>query len=108
MNAFTPGPWIVGPSHHDNEGYEESQIGQENGKYAVAVAIEIHKSAPQIRHANARLIAASPDLYEALRWFAIRQDAIQALFDLHGPKDTADAMRENFKAARAALSKVKG
>lgn len=43
-------------------------------------------------------------LAEALEWFNDRRAVIQPKFDLHGPADTAEAMRGAFKAANAALS----
>lgn len=43
-------------------------------------------------------------LVEALAYFASRQTAIQAKFDLHGPEDIASGMRIKFKQARATLS----
>lgn len=98
MSAFTPGPWRFREINPKDKDWGACEIIA--GRKFVATMV--------CGVTNASLIAVAPELHKTLRWFSIRSDAIQALFDLHGPKDTADAMRENFKAARAALSKVKG
>ena len=39
----------------------------------------------------------------ALQWFVDREAPIQHKFNLHGPEDTAVAMKAAFRAGRAAL-----
>lgn len=81
--TFTPGPWMyqATASDHDYIVYPES-TGRD-----VALVRDFNE-------ANARLIAAAPDLYEALR-LAISEGDM-------GPTGTAG------KAARAAVAKAEG
>jgi hypothetical protein len=64
MNKHTPGPWLVGPAF-DNDGQPEIIIEHQTpaGNLVVAVAL----GGLQGQEENARLIAAAPDLVEALR-----------------------------------------
>lgn len=66
MSAHTPGSWEVALEIFDNGGIPETVIQALNGRAAVAVALEFGPNNPGMRDANARLIAASPDLYAAL------------------------------------------
>jgi hypothetical protein len=61
MSAHTPGPWI----HYDDsaDGKTNRHEIQARGK----TIAHIYWSVPDQDKANARLIAAAPDLYEALR-----------------------------------------
>ena len=63
MSKHTPGPWTVGPAF-DNDGQPEIIIEHQTpaGNLVVAVAL----AGLQGQEANARLIAAAPDLLEAL------------------------------------------
>lgn len=51
-HAFTPGPWYTYQSHKD----VNRHIASKDGK---SIAKEVH-------HANARLIAAAPEMFEVL------------------------------------------
>lgn len=54
---------------------------------------------------NCRKSAGHPDqLAELLAFFVNRAAPIQSKFDLYGPRDTADALREKFKEGREALA----
>jgi hypothetical protein len=64
-DLHTPGPWFVAETD-DNEGYPETVIRGMDGIAGVAVAIDFQK-APGMREANARLLAAAPDLLAAVR-----------------------------------------
>lgn len=66
MSAHTPGPWEVALEIFDNGGIPETVIQAFDGRAAVAVALEFGANNPGMRDANARLIAAAPDLLEAL------------------------------------------
>lgn len=46
------------------------------------------------------------ELVVTAQWFLDRQAPIQSKFDLHGPTDTALAMRDAYKRLRAALAKA--
>lgn len=60
MSKHTPGPWHVGKG-------EQAQIVYDEGGWAVANAVVFHrKHEPGSTLVNARLIAAAPDLLEAL------------------------------------------
>lgn len=63
---FTPGPWLVGAEFFDNEGFPETVIHALDERAVVAVAIEFGPNNPGMRTANARLIAASPLMYDYL------------------------------------------
>ena len=61
MTQHTPGPWIVWPDNNNR-----LQVGQSTN-YTVA---EIMQTPIHGQEANARLIAAAPDLLEALQAIA--------------------------------------
>ena len=93
MSAWTPGPWEVRP------GWLSGVMSDVTDADGCAIAWT-NRHRPRAQEANARLIAASPDLYEALTE-VIRVSSVS--FD-GKPNEIAEA----YKAARAALSKVKG
>lgn len=94
-NKFTPGPWKVSLT--------DDTVVMDKDANAVAVAVGDYDTHYEVTEANARLIAAAPDLYEAL----------QMLHD-----ETADYIRLNhlgdphhnqsMQLARAALKLAKG
>jgi len=61
---FTPGPWVVADEPNDNDGTPETVIAAAGG--FPAVALDFGPEYPEIREANARLIASAPTLLEAL------------------------------------------
>lgn len=75
----TPGPWYVGKTP---KGYA----------YVAAVGIGNVVDAGAVTHANARLIAAAPELLSALQ----------------GVLRVADRATDEFDAARAAIAKATG
>lgn len=86
-STHTPGPWKatgkeVGTDYEATHGMVASIIGMPNRWET---------------EANARLIAAAPDLYAA----------VEALLALHADDGTRDDVPE-WKAARAALAKARG
>lgn len=62
-DTHTPGPWIAHTAHESLR--VPDSVNAECGLHVCDVAS--YGSAPSQRHANARLIAAAPDLLEALR-----------------------------------------
>jgi len=112
-NAHTPGPWVltIKPAEHDAD-FTVAEIEQPRSvKYRGAVtrmqsAEHIYGIGREELIANARLIAAAPDMLEALKPFA----------DLgvgSGPDDEVDAhsyriLRGAIRRARAALAKAEG
>lgn len=67
MTKHTPGPWEIAFETFDNDGAPETAIQALGGRAFVAFALEFGPNNPQMREANARLIAAAPDLLEALK-----------------------------------------
>lgn len=67
MNS-TPGPWIVGETVKCNRGIRAIPIENNEG-YVIAEAeyMRDHKGLRERTQANARLIAAAPELLEALK-----------------------------------------
>lgn len=95
MSAHTPGPWTILNAAHP--GIEAEEV-------ATSVVVwgddedeaGVHGDTPEEAFANALLIAAAPDLLEALEAFVEADDKQQA----HSP-ETADR-------ARAAIAKATG
>lgn len=113
----TPGPWEAAVEIFDNEGYPETAIQALNGSATVAVALEFGQNNPHMREANARLIAAAPELLAAqtmgasantpdfLEWIADR------LVHQHGENPQVDfvlSLRKRAAAGRAAIAKATG
>ncbi|PVX77204.1 hypothetical protein [Paraburkholderia unamae] len=89
---FTPGPWSVGgPTGYLNQVAIDPSIGCAYG-------------AGEEVKANARLIAAAPDLLEALQTTALLLQASCMIFD---PESRGIAL-EAVKEARAAIAKATG
>jgi type II secretory pathway component GspD/PulD (secretin) len=87
---FTPGPWFI-PDHASGFEIESScnkQIAKTSQLYAVKQASDHDE-----RRANAHLIAAAPELYEAL-------EKLEGWFDSDS-KESADKYLKKAKAARA-------
>lgn len=114
MSKFTPGPWRRG-TPGPNGCYT---IGTENGLMTAVVAHSIHCSEQvQQAEANARLIAAAPDLLEAqtmgaevntpdfLDWIA---DRLINSYGVNPNVDFVHSLRERAKAGRAAIAKATG
>jgi hypothetical protein len=100
MNAHTPGPWETSPSDWIIRGYDAHPVTAID--YAVTPRAEAD--------ANARLIAAAPDLYEALHTLvrAINfRDASLCTQHPDGLVMASTRMEQAITSARAALAKVK-
>jgi hypothetical protein len=99
MTKFTPGPWtavgtiVLSP---DTCG----EVG------CCGIAECFHGSQPEIAEANAQLIAAAPDLLEALRNLSATVDA--AILSGDWKVDGACDPDMDIKAARAAIAKATG
>jgi hypothetical protein len=97
MNTkFTPGPWRYCPT---NNGH---MIGGSSNGYIAEVR--------QVREvtedkANAHLIAAAPDLYEALSDLIVLASAAMQLANRDGAEFNVD---DDLREARAALKKARG
>ena len=88
MSTHTPGPWSVKGTHYGDQFRAES--------IEPNICEMVSSRSPEETTANARLIAASPDLYEALR-------EIIAEWDARDLNDTG-----GIALARAALAKAEG
>ncbi len=104
MNAFTPGPWefeaepAVGVFVHDAQG-TVAEIMCDQTRIDDRTAI-----------ANARLIAAAPELVDALENLVIDANTVDACYS-RNPGNFALAlqtMRESIEQARAAIDKATG
>jgi len=84
--TFTPGPWYTYQSHKD----VNRHIASKDGK---SIAKEVH-------HANARLIAAAPEMYEMCK-------LLEECMEFIDGKDGYDASYELAKV-REVLAKVDG
>jgi hypothetical protein len=91
----TPGPWRVGDAAHTIFGPKQA-----DGSLAVTIASVAGNARVEDYRANARLIAAAPDLLAALK-------AVSAIAE-HGPS-VVDALGfQNVRAIRAAIAKAEG
>jgi hypothetical protein len=120
--THTPGPWETfwyvckydaeDVAHAKEKDGETHHVGEEMWRIPIRIGpcrIEHNHWAGNhlaIEDADAALIAASPDLLEALQWFVDRRATITAKFQLYGPQDLAEAMVVAFIAARAAITKA--
>jgi hypothetical protein len=92
--SFTAGPWVVREVHPGRSNTPMLQVAHsaEPGTWAVCQIVRGTRSISE-RRANARLLAAAPDLYAACSEL------------IHGD-GTADSMQRVIDMARAALAKV--
>lgn len=98
----TPGPWNIGSSDLPVSRMSIHCKGHKDSCHST-VALMVSRGVIGISHdeefANARLIAAAPDLLKAL----------ETLLSLHDARvDTADAWNVSMEEARAAISKAIG
>lgn len=102
---FTPGPWTEGASL----GYVAAVNRPQHGKLGRFVAHTDGRVTTEEQRANVQLIAAAPELYEALEAFAeLGQNLDQAKCHA-GMVDSIHCARcSKVFAARAALKKARG
>lgn len=103
--GFTPGPWRVG-SHSDTDIGIIAPNSEHGGQMVAMAVIDEDVAQDEDEHlANARLVAAAPDLYAAL-------GAIESYLTSHlviGKNGKASTEVANMlDAARAALARAKG
>ena len=96
MTKHTPGPWFAVDGHHTP--WTEALLIGTDPEGMEAVAHTTRGFGAPTQWANARLIAAAPEMYEALE----RLEARAATGDL-GP-----LLRDEISAARRALYKARG
>lgn len=96
----TPGPWKV---FHTTNGQTILGIGEAEGSDGITDAnFGLWRSGPE-REANARLIAAAPDMLAALKAFIAAIDRAVAFDDVSIVDEITDDIET---AARAAISKA--
>ncbi len=103
----TPGPWHVG--EHRGPYTAARRISTREGAPNGDIANVIHglgSKQPRETLANARLIAAAPDMLAALRLYDVYVDTPQDRGGALGPKGQAFAAFEHAK--RAAIAKATG
>jgi hypothetical protein len=110
MNAYTPGPWIFAEDHSTNAcvyvrplNNKLSEICTLYGPDDVSIRADGVWPDQPIRRANARLIAAAPDLLEALAELA---EIVQGLLDGDDSQHSIDSF--TLQPARAAITKATG
>ena len=97
--TFTPGPWTVERIY--DTGYEVRMPPTEDfGSPGVEII------SPNVR-ADANLIAAAPEMYEALRRYVEISYECHAALKHGAPKDCC-GFAQNISDARAALAKAEG
>ena len=99
QSAHTPGPWNCNRASAAGREIIVSEVSP------VDVAVLSHRDKSQSEiNANARLIAAAPDLLEALEWCA----ETLAVFVADGSAAPESVIGKNLTTARAAIAKATG
>ncbi len=101
----TPGPWEVGPV----DDTVVTHVGKDGLRYEIA-AIDGDYNQPEtwpVMEANARLIAAAPDLLEALIQLVEIVSGLEAECDNAGVGDLVE-VRDAWRKADAAIAKATG
>lgn len=96
---WAPGPWEVDEDYRPGMSWNRHIVYGSDRENRVCFMSHSDGRAPERDRANAHLIAAAPELYEALLHIA---DEIET----DGGVDTSDWL--NMAAARAALAKARG
>lgn len=102
MSKHTPGPWTA----YDNAAYGTAiMAGSATGQYVASVQKYVGLSL-ETYQANARLIAAAPDMLEALKLY----DAVmtEAWGEFDALPDEYSARRRCWTAIRAAIAQAEG
>ena len=94
MSKHTPGPWVhsITGSRMTDEYSQPFAVFQEGHSNMIAGVFGDVSGGEEVARENARLIAAAPDLLEALK----------------GVLRVADRATDEFDAARAAIAKAEG
>jgi hypothetical protein len=102
MSKHTPGPWIFEPAPHG--AFDICKDPNSMGRYMVIATRGPHDVRAAEMHANARLIAAAPDLLQALLNLVGTMCAADGS-DMEADLDAIDA---KVAAAIAAIAKATG
>lgn len=102
--SHTPGKWRLStPEEYEDDGFAGSVVSDDDGEVWYIAAVCLGLPNGQVE-ANARLLAAAPDLLEALEW-AMNQHGLHSEPNLI-PKQNQDYF-DNWHKARAAIAKAK-
>jgi hypothetical protein len=105
QSQHTPGPWFVAGREIHDRSTEYSETGARIGNTPNSIA-EIHPVPRGDAEANARLIAAAPELLAALEWCEKNlADIALPLADKYGH---CTSMKSALDRARAAIASAKG
>jgi len=106
----TPGPWQVWPTHwaggnasHQYHGHNTIWIDSPNGEVAM-VRPDVGGQVTAATYANARLIAAAPEMFDALEECAVFLSRLNGKVSLEVWKSIYEPLRQ----AREALAKARG
>jgi len=109
MTGYTEGPWTIGVVAEEDASWFEVR-GSADGDGWMTVIADMIDSA-----ANARLIAAAPDMAEALAFYADpeawRHPPVETVAGEFGPayvSKSAQIQKDRGAIARAALARAKG
>ena len=113
MSGHTPGPWHVS-STHKGQAFDIGAL--DNSNVGIVYATESDVGSKQTGEANARLIAAAPDLLKAATdLLAIvtsdEIDAVCAIAAVHGmsfPKEASEHNHQTCEQARAVIAAATG
>ena len=98
----TPGPWYVGSGTHEGRNiYSVASVTDDEGFTYQPIVASAEDDGIKCWDANARLIAAAPDLLEALQRIADGQE-------MSGVFTFADVVLRYQEIARAAIAKATG
>lgn len=107
MSGWTPGPWKAWPLRHNERGmYRTINATNAESTARVAMAYAAGTDAWEL-NANARLIAAAPDLAEALRIIVDCGDWFDTALEID-PVPGRPMGKELEAMARAALARLDG
>jgi citrate lyase beta subunit len=106
MSRHTPGPWFLAEKVEGKHTVTNlRRIRSERERIEHGAVCEVYGIADGSEaHANARLIAAAPELLEALEWCA----ETLAVFVADGSAAPESVIGKNLTTARAAIAKATG
>ena len=90
MSKYTPAPWWIAPPIFDGDAIFGPS--QEKGRRNEVVAVGV------LNHADARLIAAAPEMYEAIKGLIGEDSRI----------DTAEALLDAFLELKILIARIDG
>lgn len=104
---WTPGPWTLETAYRDEDLLSVVYVSEDNQEFPIAEEVGGRRHGADFEDesecvANAHLIAAAPELYEAL------EECKRVLSDLQSTQLEGTRTRAAWEKARAALAKARG